>query len=59
LEGKCDDLPEGAFFMVGDIEDARRKAEGMHYIVFFVKKKIFFNINIIAFLAIIKELENQ
>lgn len=27
LEGKCDDLPEGAFFMVGDIEDARRKAE--------------------------------
>jgi len=27
LEGKCDDLPEGAFFMVGDIEDARKKAE--------------------------------
>jgi len=27
LEGKCDDLPEGAFYMVGDIEDARKKAE--------------------------------
>ncbi|CAG8661653.1 7494_t:CDS:2, partial [Cetraspora pellucida] len=27
LEGKCDDLPEAAFYMVGDIEDVRRKAE--------------------------------
>jgi len=27
LEGKCDDLPEGAFYMVGDIDDARKKAE--------------------------------
>ena len=27
LEGKHDDLPEQAFFMVGTIEDARRKAE--------------------------------
>ena len=26
LEGKADELPEQAFFMVGDLEDARRKA---------------------------------
>jgi F-type H+-transporting ATPase subunit beta len=28
LDGKCDDLPDNAFYMVGDIDDARRKAEG-------------------------------
>lgn len=27
IEGKADDLPEQAFFMVGDLEDARRKAK--------------------------------
>jgi F-type H+-transporting ATPase subunit beta len=27
LDGKCDDLPEQAFFMVGTIEDARAKAK--------------------------------
>ncbi|CAG8784293.1 16308_t:CDS:2, partial [Acaulospora morrowiae] len=27
LDGKADDLPESAFYMVGDIEDARKKAE--------------------------------
>ena len=27
LNGKCDDLPEQAFMMVGTIEDAREKAE--------------------------------
>jgi len=27
LEGKCDDLPEQAFYMVGTIEEAREKAE--------------------------------
>ncbi len=27
VEGKCDDLPEQAFYMVGTIEDARAKAE--------------------------------
>jgi len=27
LDGKCDDLPEGAFYMVGDVDDARKKAE--------------------------------
>jgi F-type H+-transporting ATPase subunit beta len=27
LEGKCDDLPEQAFFQVGTIDDAREKAE--------------------------------
>nr|CAG8634003.1 5860_t:CDS:2 [Entrophospora candida] len=27
LEGKCDDLPEAAFYMVGDIDDARKKGE--------------------------------
>ncbi|CAG8558415.1 19089_t:CDS:2 [Racocetra fulgida] len=27
LEGKCDDLPEAAFYMVGDIDDVRKKAE--------------------------------
>jgi F-type H+-transporting ATPase subunit beta len=29
LEGKCDDLPEQAFYMVGAIEEARAKAETM------------------------------
>jgi F-type H+-transporting ATPase subunit beta len=29
LEGKCDDLPEQAFYMVGAIEEARAKAEKM------------------------------
>jgi F-type H+/Na+-transporting ATPase subunit beta len=29
VEGKHDDLPEQAFFMVGSIEEAREKAEGM------------------------------
>ncbi|NPA53562.1 MAG: F0F1 ATP synthase subunit beta [Aquificae bacterium] len=29
IEGKCDDLPEQAFYMVADCEDARRKAEEM------------------------------
>jgi F-type H+-transporting ATPase subunit beta len=29
LDGKCDDLPEQAFFMVGVIEEARAKAEKM------------------------------
>jgi F-type H+-transporting ATPase subunit beta len=29
VEGKHDDLPEQAFFMVGTIEEAREKAEGM------------------------------
>ncbi|HVA78342.1 MAG TPA: F0F1 ATP synthase subunit beta [Candidatus Binataceae bacterium] len=27
LDGKCDDLPEQAFYLVGTIEDAREKAE--------------------------------
>ncbi|MGH7836387.1 MAG: F0F1 ATP synthase subunit beta, partial [Candidatus Binataceae bacterium] len=27
LEGKCDDLPESAFYLVGTIDDARAKAE--------------------------------
>ena len=27
LDGKCDDLPEQAFYMVGTIDDARAKAE--------------------------------
>ncbi|KAF2858462.1 ATP synthase F1, beta subunit [Piedraia hortae CBS 480.64] len=27
LNGECDDMPEGAFYMVGDIESARAKAE--------------------------------
>ena len=27
LDGKCDDLPEQAFYLVGKIEDAREKAE--------------------------------
>ena len=26
VEGKCDDLPEEAFFMVGNIDAAREKA---------------------------------
>jgi len=29
LDGKCDDLPEQAFYMVGTIEEAREKAEQM------------------------------
>jgi len=29
LTGKCDDLPEQAFYMVGNIEEAREKAEKM------------------------------
>mgnify|MGYP002233369307 FL=1 len=29
LEGKHDDLPEGAFYMVGTIDDAIKKAESM------------------------------
>jgi len=32
LEGKCDDLPEAAFYMVGDIDDARKKGEGKKFI---------------------------
>jgi F-type H+-transporting ATPase subunit beta len=27
LDGKCDDLPEQAFYLVGTIDDARAKAE--------------------------------
>ena len=27
LDGKCDDLPEQAFYLVGTIEDAREKGE--------------------------------
>ena len=29
VDGEVDDLPEQAFFMVGDIEEAREKAKGM------------------------------
>jgi F-type H+-transporting ATPase subunit beta len=29
LEGKCDDMPEQAFYMVGTIEEAREKAQKM------------------------------
>ena len=29
IEGKCDDMPEQAFYMVGTIEDARAKAKSM------------------------------
>jgi len=29
LEGKCDDMPEQSFYMVGTIEQAREKAEKM------------------------------
>jgi F-type H+-transporting ATPase subunit beta len=29
VAGKHDDLPEGAFYMVGTIEDAAKKAESM------------------------------
>jgi len=29
VDGEADDLPEMAFFMVGDLEDARRKAHGV------------------------------
>jgi F-type H+-transporting ATPase subunit beta len=27
VEGKCDDMPEQSFFMVGTIEEARERAE--------------------------------
>ena len=27
IEGKCDDMPEQAFFYVGSIEEAREKAK--------------------------------
>ena len=27
IEGKCDDLPEQAFYMVGDLSEVRAKAE--------------------------------
>jgi F-type H+-transporting ATPase subunit beta len=27
LEGKCDEMPEQAFYLVGTIDDARAKAE--------------------------------
>ncbi|CAG8509182.1 1410_t:CDS:2 [Ambispora gerdemannii] len=27
LDGKCDDLPEAAFYMVGDVDDVKKKAE--------------------------------
>ena len=30
LDGECDDLPEQAFLMVGDIEEARKKAEELN-----------------------------
>jgi len=29
LDGKCDDMPEQAFYMVGTIEQAREKAKKM------------------------------
>ena len=29
LDGKCDDMPEQAFYMVGTIEEAREKAKSM------------------------------
>jgi F-type H+-transporting ATPase subunit beta len=29
IEGKHDDLPESAFYMVGSIEEAREKADKM------------------------------
>jgi len=29
IEGKHDDLPEGAFYMVGSIEEAQEKAQKM------------------------------
>jgi F-type H+-transporting ATPase subunit beta len=29
LEGKCDDLPEQAFYMMGTIDEAREAAEHM------------------------------
>jgi F-type H+-transporting ATPase subunit beta len=29
LDGKCDDLPEGAFYMAGSIDDVREKAKTM------------------------------
>jgi F-type H+-transporting ATPase subunit beta len=33
IEGRCDDMPEQAFYMVGTIEDARRKAEELLRVV--------------------------
>ena len=29
IDGKCDDIPEAAFYMAGDIDDVREKAKGM------------------------------
>ena len=29
LDGKCDDIPEGAFYMAGSIDDVREKAKTM------------------------------
>ena len=29
IEGKCDDMPEQSFYMVGTIEEAREKAKNM------------------------------
>lgn len=29
LDGKHDDLPEAAFYMVGDIDEARKKGEAL------------------------------
>jgi F-type H+-transporting ATPase subunit beta len=29
IEGKCDDMPEQAFYMVGTIDEAREKAQKM------------------------------
>jgi len=29
LDGKCDELPEQSFYMVGNIDEARAKAEKM------------------------------
>ncbi|CAJ0759285.1 13620_t:CDS:2 [Entrophospora sp. SA101] len=43
LEGKCDDLPEAAFYMVGDIDDARKKGEGK------LKNKFSFTFSLLRF----------
>ncbi len=29
VEGKCDDMPEQSFYMVGNIDEARERAEEM------------------------------
>ena len=29
IDGKCDDIPEQAFFMMGGIDDVRARAEKM------------------------------